>query len=77
MNAKEARELTIASARKLPKYEQEREKVRTAIDDAVRSGRCWVNLSFLDIKNEAIMEELREDGFEVTLFEGELFEVHW
>ena len=27
MNAKEARELTIASARKLPKYEQEREKV--------------------------------------------------
>lgn len=77
MNAKEARELTIASARKLPKYEQEREAVRTAIDDATRSGRCWVNLSFLDITNEAIIEELREDGFEVTLFEGELFEVHW
>ena len=77
MNSKEARELTIASARKLPKYEQEREAVRTAIDDAARSGRCWVNLSFLDITNEAIMEELREDGFEVTLFEGELFEVHW
>ena len=77
MNAKEAPELTIASARKLPKYEQEREAVRTAIDDATRSGRCWVNLSFLDITNEAIMEELREDGFEVTLFEGELFEVHW
>lgn len=51
--------------------------MRTAIDDAARSGRCWVNLSFLDITNEAIMEELREDGFEVTLFEGELFEVHW
>ena len=77
MNAKEAPELTIASARKLPKYEQEREAVRTAIDDATRSGRCWVNLSFLDTTNEAIMEELREDGFEVTLFEGELFEVHW
>lgn len=77
MNAKEARELTIASARKLPKYEQEREAVRTDIDDAARSGRCWVNLCFLDITNEAIMEELREDGFEVTLFEGELFEVHW
>lgn len=39
MNAKEARKLTIASARKLPKYEQEREAVRTAIDDAARSGR--------------------------------------
>lgn len=77
MNAKEARELTIASARKLPKYEQEREGVRSAIDDSARSGRCWVDLSFLDITNEAIMEELREDGFAVTLFEGELFEVHW
>lgn len=77
MNAKEARELTIASGRNQPNYEQQREEVRSAIDDAARSGRCWVNLSFLDITNEAIMEELREDGFEVTLFEGELFEVHW
>lgn len=44
MNAKEARELTIASARKLPKYEQEREGVRSAIDDAARSGSCCINL---------------------------------
>lgn len=44
MNAKEAPELTIASARKLPKYEQEREAVRNATDDAARSGRCCINL---------------------------------
>lgn len=77
MNAKEARELTIASARKLPKYEQEREGVRSAIDDAARSGSCCINLFSLRVANEAVIEELREDGFEVTLFEGELFEVHW
>ena len=77
MNAKEARNLSIASGRNLPKYEQEKERVQSAIDDAARSGRCWVDLHYMSITNEAIMEELREDGFEVTLFEGELFEVHW
>lgn len=77
MNAKEARELTIASARKLPKYEQEREGVRSAIDDSARSGRCYVDLFFLRVANEAIIEQLREDGFKLNFIDGRLHEVHW
>lgn len=77
MNAKEARELTIASARKLPKYEQEREGVRNAIDDAARSGRCCINLFSLRAANEAVIEELSEDGFNLSFVGEYLSEVRW
>lgn len=77
MNAKEARELTIASGRNQPNYEQQREEVRSAIDDAARSGRCYVDLFFLRVANEAIIEQLREDGFKLNFIDGRLHEVHW
>lgn len=77
MNAKEARNLAIASARKLPKYEQEKEAVQSAIDDAARSGRCFVNLFSMGITNVAIIKELRDDGFNLNLLDGKLHIVRW
>ena len=51
--------------------------MRNAIDDAARSGRCCINLFSLRIANEAVIEELSEDGFNLS-FAGEyLSEVRW
>lgn len=77
MNAKEARYLTIVSGRDLPKYEQEKEGVQNAIDDAARSGRCWVDLHYMGITNEAIIDELRENKFILTFMDGRLHVVRW
>lgn len=77
MNAKEARNLTIASGRNLPEYEQEKERVQSAIDDAARSGHCWVDLHYMSISNEAIIDELRVNEFILTFTNGRLHFVRW
>lgn len=77
MNAKEARNLSIASGHNLPKYEQEKERVQSAIDDAARSGRCWVDLHYMSITNEAIIDELRANEFILTFTNGRLHFVRW
>lgn len=77
MNSEEMRKLTLISARNASNYVKQRQSVVGAIENAALDGVCFVELRFLNVRNEAIIDELRNAGFDVRTMDGALHCVRW
>lgn len=77
ISAEDMRRKTLRAARVLPKYEQQREDVRNAIERAACDGCSYVDVLFLNVRNTAIIEELRDAGYCVKTLDGTLHRIDW
>lgn len=77
ISAEDMRKKTLRAARVLPKYEQRRTDVLRAIERAAADGCSYVDVSFLNVRNAAIIEELRDAGYCVKTLDGALHRIDW